>query len=59
MTSKHELATRMLYLCTVHASNMTKMTGVRTGVGKAVKGRSFRRPEIEAILESASKRTVS
>jgi predicted HAD superfamily Cof-like phosphohydrolase len=37
--------------CSVHASNMTKMTGVRTGLGKAVKGSAFRRPKIEAILE--------
>jgi predicted HAD superfamily Cof-like phosphohydrolase len=38
---------------TVHSSNMTKMTGV----GKAVKGRSFRRPEIAAILEKATARS--
>ena len=41
----------------VHTSNMTKMTCVRTGVGKAVKCRSFRRPEIEAILKKTSARS--
>jgi predicted HAD superfamily Cof-like phosphohydrolase len=40
----------------VHDSNMTKMSGVRTGIGKAVKGRSFRRPEIDAILVRATAR---
>jgi predicted HAD superfamily Cof-like phosphohydrolase len=43
----------------VHNSNMTKMTGVRTGVGKAVKGRSFRWPEIEGIVEKAATRLDS
>lgn len=40
----------------VHASNMTKMTGVRTGVGKAVKGRNFHRPEIAALLKKKTAR---
>jgi predicted HAD superfamily Cof-like phosphohydrolase len=40
----------------VHNSNMTKMSGVRTGVGKAVKGRNLCRPEIETILNNAIKR---
>jgi predicted HAD superfamily Cof-like phosphohydrolase len=37
----------------VHASNMTKIAAVRTGIGKAVKGQNFRRPEIVEIVENA------
>ncbi len=34
----------------IHRSNMSKLPAVHTGVGKAVKGSDYQRPEIEAIL---------
>jgi predicted HAD superfamily Cof-like phosphohydrolase len=40
----------------VHTSNMTKIAGVRTGIGKAVKGCGFRRPEMVEIVENAMTR---
>jgi predicted HAD superfamily Cof-like phosphohydrolase len=39
----------------VHTSNMTKLGAVHTGVGKAVKGGGYERPEIAEILANNSK----
>jgi predicted HAD superfamily Cof-like phosphohydrolase len=38
----------------VHRSNMSKMSGVQTGVGKAAKGPGDRRPAIAEILARLS-----
>lgn len=35
----------------VHLSNMTKLRGVRTGVGKAVRGWQYRAPRIREVVE--------
>jgi predicted HAD superfamily Cof-like phosphohydrolase len=34
----------------VHKSNMGKLAGVRTGVGKGLKGPNYCRPQIEKVL---------
>ncbi len=34
----------------IHKSNMSKLAGVHTGVGKSVKGRNYSRPQIEKVL---------